>query len=113
MVGGPRGLVRLEIVPWLTEPFGHGGTSRLVLEEELEAPTSLGDFLASLATKHPAIATAVLDLQAGRLFEHVSVVRNGVALAPHVAVTEIVKDGDRLVLLPAFSGGQGGDASRD
>lgn len=42
MVGGRKGTVRLEIVPWLSEPFGHRGASRLVLEEEVvEAGDSL------------------------------------------------------------------------
>lgn len=105
MVGGRKGTVRLEIVPWLSEPFGHRGASRLVLGEEVDGPTSLGDFLASLGPKYPAIAVAVFDLESGRLFEHVSVVRNGTALGSDTALADVVEAGDSLVLLPAFSGG--------
>lgn len=105
MVGGPTRTVRVEIVPWLTEAFGHRGSSRLVLEEEVRGPTSLGDFLASVLTKYPAVGVAVLDRERGRLFEHVSVVRNGTALAADTALAEVLQAGDSLVLLPAFSGG--------
>ncbi len=104
MVGG-RGTIRLEIVPWLTEPFGERHAGRLVLEEEIERPTSLGRFLASLAGNHPGIGAVILDLERGRLFDHVSVVKNGVAIASNTVEAEIVEPGDSLVLLPAFSGG--------
>jgi molybdopterin converting factor small subunit len=97
--------VRVEIVPWLTEPFGHRGTSRLVLEEDARAATTLGAFLGALAGKHPAIGAAIVEIERGRLFEHVSVVHNDVLLPPHTALEAIVEAGDSLVFLPAFSGG--------
>jgi molybdopterin converting factor small subunit len=97
--------VRLEFVPWLTQPFGHEGGSRLVLEEDVGGPVSLGDYLASLAGKYPAISTVILDLQAGRLFEHVNVVHNDTLLGSHAALEARVAAGDSLVFLPAFSGG--------
>lgn len=36
VVAPGRGTVRVEVVPWLAEAFGHAGGSRLVLEAELE-----------------------------------------------------------------------------
>jgi len=65
----------------------------------------LGDYLASLAGKYPAISAVILDLEAGRLFEHVNVVHNDTLLGSHAALEARVEAGDSLVFLPAFSGG--------
>lgn len=100
-----KGTVRLEIVPWLTQAFGDQGRSRLVLEEEVDGRVRLGDYLASLAPAYPGIGAAILDLDAGRLFEHVSVVHNGTILGSHDALEATIEAGDSLVFLPAFSGG--------
>jgi len=105
VVAADRGQVRLEIVPWLTQSFGHEGASRVVLEEPIEGPVGLGDYLASLAGKYPAIGTVIVDLQAGRLFDHVNVVHNDRLLGSHDALEASIEAGDSLVLLPAFSGG--------
>ncbi len=105
MVASGTGTVRLEIVPWLTQSFGAGGASRLVLEEEVAGGMSLGDFLTSLTAKYPAIGAAILDVEAGRLFEHVNIVHNDTVLGSHTALEEPIEAGDSLVFLPAFSGG--------
>ena len=105
MVGARTGTVRLEIVPWLTHAFGADGSARLVLEEDVDGPVTLGDFLASLAGEYPAVRTTLLDAGTGGLAEHVSVVHNGAALAPGEALEVLVRPGDSLVFLPAFSGG--------
>jgi molybdopterin converting factor small subunit len=100
-----KGTVRVEIVPWLTRHFGTAGASNLILEEEVAGALSLGDFLTALARKYPAVGTVILDLDAGQLFEHVSVVRNDTVLGSATVLEERIEAGDSLVLLPAFSGG--------
>jgi hypothetical protein len=105
VVGGGTGKVRLEIVPWLTQHFGQGGSSRLILEEDVDGTVRLGDFLASLAGRHPAIGVAILDVGTGQLLEHVTIVHNGTALGSSTALEEFVEAGDSFVFLPAFSGG--------
>ena len=97
--------MRVEIVPWLTHHFGTAGASHLILEEEVAGSKSLGDFLTSLASKYPAVGTVILDLDAGRLFEYVSVVHNGTVLSSAAVLEERIEAGDSVVLLPAFSGG--------
>lgn len=105
MVAAGKGTVRLEIVPWLTQLFGKDGTSRVILEGEVDGAVSLGDFLASLAGKYPAIGEAIVDLDAGTLFEHVSVLHNDTVVGSHTALEARIQPGDCLVFLPAFSGG--------
>ena len=105
MVAPGRGAVRVEIVPWLTQHFGRHGSSRLVLEEDIAGGMTLGDFLASLAEKHPAIGTTIVDFAAGELYEHVSVVHNDTLLGAPDALAARIEPGDCLVFLPAFSGG--------
>ena len=105
MVGGGTGTVRLEIVPWLTQQFGTGGSSRLVLEEDVAGTVRLGDFLASLVGKYPAMGAVILDVGTGRLLEHVNIVHNDTLLASSTALEEPVEAGDSLIFLPAFAGG--------
>jgi len=105
VVGARTGRVRLEIVPWLTDQFGRGDSSRLLLEEDVDGAVRLGDFLASLTGKYPAIATAILDVGTGQLAEHVSIVLNDTVLGSSGALEALVRAGDSLVVLPAFSGG--------
>jgi len=105
VVGARTGTVHLEIVPWLTQQFGTGGSSRLILEEDVDGTVTLGEFLASLAGKYPAIGTAILDAGTGRLSEHVSIVHNDTVLGGSRALEELVRAGDSLIFLPAFSGG--------
>lgn len=105
MVAPATGTVRVEIVPWLTQHFGQHGSSRLVLEEKVAGGMTLGDFLASLAEKHPAIGTVIVDFGARELFEHVSVVHNDTLLGAPDALAARIEPGDCLVFLPAFSGG--------
>jgi molybdopterin converting factor small subunit len=105
VVAAGKGTVRLEIVPWLTQSFGRAGTSRVILEEEVDGVISLGDFLASLAGKYPAIGEAIVDLDAGELLDHVSLVHNDTLVGSHAAWQERIEAGDSLVFLPAFSGG--------
>ena len=105
MVGAGTGTVHLEIVPWLTQPFDPGGSSRLVLEEDIEGRVRLGDFLASLAGKYPAMGAAILDAGTGRLLEHVNIVHNDTILGSSTALEELVEAGDSLIFLPAFAGG--------
>ncbi len=97
--------MRLEIVPWLTQLFGQRGASHLILEEEVAGAMCLGDLLVSLATKYPAVGTAIVDLDAGALLDHVSVVHNDTVLSSDTALRQRVESGDSLIFLPAFSGG--------
>jgi molybdopterin converting factor small subunit len=97
--------VRLEIVPWLTQPFGQRGASHLFLEAEVAGAVSLGDLLSSLAQKYPAVGTVIVDLDAGALYDHVSVVHNDTVLSSDRALAQRIESGDSLVFLPAFSGG--------
>ncbi len=105
MVAGGPGRIHLEILPWLAEAFGQAGSAPLVLEEELTAAKPLGELLASLAAKYPAITTVVLDVPTRTLHDHVSIIHNGTVLPPGTAPSTRIAPGDSLIVLPAFSGG--------
>ncbi|MDO8673920.1 MAG: hypothetical protein Q7O66_21115 [Dehalococcoidia bacterium] len=105
MVEPVRGRIRIEIIPWLTRSFGQRGSSRLILEEEIDNETGMIDFLTNLSKKYPAVGVAIVDLQAGQLFDHVEIVHNDVLLGGKVVLEQVVRDGDTLVFLPAFAGG--------
>lgn len=105
MVGAATGTVRVEIVPWLTQHFGSGASSRVALEAPVEGPTTLRALLGSLAETYPAIGTSIVDVAADALFDHVNVVHNDTLLSSSRALDEPIAAGDTLVFLPAFSGG--------
>ncbi|MDO8672077.1 MAG: hypothetical protein Q7O66_11695 [Dehalococcoidia bacterium] len=105
MVDPVRGKIRIEIIPWLTRYFGQRGSARLILEEGIDKEIRMVDFLASLSSKYPAVGEAIIDLQSGRLFDHVEIVHNDVLLGGKEALEQVVRDGDSLVFLPAFVGG--------
>ncbi len=105
MIEHHGGKVRIEIVPWLTQPFGQRGSSRLILEEEIDHELPMVDFLSSLANKYPAVVTAILDLDAGQLFDHVNIVHNDTMIGSGMALEQPIRGGDSLVFLPAYVGG--------
>ncbi len=105
MVARDQGTVRVEIVPWLTHHFGGAGASRVVLDEHVAGPSTLGDFLLAIAPRYSGIGAAILDVSADSLYEHVTVVHNDVIVSADTALAERVEPGDTLVFLPAFSGG--------
>ncbi len=62
------------------------------------------DAIACLMALHPQLRRFVLD-DAERLRPHVNVFINDEQLADRAALSDPVRDGDRLYILPAVSGG--------
>jgi molybdopterin synthase sulfur carrier subunit len=96
--------VRLEIMPWLSHVLG-AQDSHLVLEEEVEEGETVGELLARIAARHQRFGELVLDAETGRLTGHVSLTFNGRLLELLDGLQTKMRDGDTIVLLPAFAGG--------
>ncbi len=97
--------VRLEIVPWLTRNFGGLGLGRLVLEREVSEGQVLGKLLRDLAAQHQEFAKVAFDAALERPTRYVSLILNDRIVEWAEEWTTEVKDGDTLVLLPAYAGG--------
>jgi molybdopterin converting factor small subunit len=95
----------LEVLPWATRAFDSSSTKRLVLEEEVQEGERVGDLFVRLASKYQGFGQIAFDPVARRLSGQVSVIYNGRLLELVEGLDTKLKDGDTLLLLPAFVGG--------
>jgi len=83
--------------------FGHNQSS-LTMEESLENGTTVGDLLRRVAQENPSFRnvafTSEMNLQG-----NISIVLNGKILGQSTFLDTRLKDGDRVMLLPAIDGG--------
>ncbi|MEE8443522.1 MAG: MoaD/ThiS family protein [Dehalococcoidia bacterium] len=97
--------IKLEVISWLTRAFSSKESSRLVLEEAVEAGNTVRDLFDRLAAENPVFAEYVFNREKQEITGHVSVIFNDRILELLDGLDTEVKDGDTVTLLPAFSGG--------
>jgi len=97
--------IRVEIVPWLTELAGESHSRRLIIQEELGGEGTVREVLAGLGRRYPALGRVLLDAETGGVGGHVSIIVNDKLLDLAGGLEAKLKEGDTLVLLPAFQGG--------
>jgi molybdopterin converting factor small subunit len=95
--------VTVEIVPWLTDHFGHKGHGRLRIEETVPQGTTILALLNSLAERHAGFGRVALPN--GELSGAISVLLNNRWLQPSHNLDYQLEDSDTVTLLPAFTGG--------
>ncbi|MBI4296946.1 MAG: MoaD/ThiS family protein [Chloroflexi bacterium] len=96
--------VRLEVVGWLGSAFGERASGRLHMEEPVEVETSVGDFLQLLSQKYPDFQRAMFQ-EDGQLADLVNVVLNDRLVSLPGEQGSPLRDGDTVVLIPAYAGG--------
>jgi len=97
--------VQVEIMAGLSERLTPGQQGRFVLEAKVEEGRVLRDLLNKLATEHAGFGQAVFDNQSQSLYNNVQVVINGRLLIPLKNLNLELRDGDRILFLPAYAGG--------
>lgn len=97
--------VRIEVVPWLSDAFGARAQGRLVIEQELDGEASLHDLVRSLVAGYRGFGRVAFDPETGNFTGHISVVLNDRLLESPREWATPLKDGDTVILLPAFVGG--------
>lgn len=102
--------VKIEVFPWLSGTFGSRRSDRLVLEEEVGDGTTMGLLLRKLAADHKEFGDITFDQDTQDLSGHISVILNGRLLELAGGLEASLKDGDSLLLLPAFDGGAAREA---
>jgi len=95
--------VTVEVVPWLTDYFGHGGQGRFRVDESVGPGTTILGLLRVLGQEYPLFGQAAF--RGEELSGHVSVMLNGRWLQPSYNLEHELKSNDRITLLPAFAGG--------
>ena len=97
--------VQIQILPGLSSQFTPEQRGRLVFEERMEENSTLKDLLNELAAAFEACGEVLFDLQAQQIYPNVRVVINGRLLIPLEEMDLRLRDGDRIVFLPAYAGG--------
>ncbi|MFH1485575.1 MAG: MoaD/ThiS family protein [Chloroflexota bacterium] len=100
-------VVKIEAFPWLSGTFGAPRSDRLILEEEIEEGATTGDLLRNLAATYRKFGELAFDEETQNLSGHITIVLNGRLLELAGGLEARLKDGDSVLLLPAFDGGAG------
>ena len=97
--------VKVEVISWVTRLVGGHETGRVYLEEMAEPGDTLGTVLHRLSNRFPELAPILWDRVSGELGEHIEVVVNDAFLGVERDLDSPVREGDRVSLLGALTGG--------
>jgi molybdopterin converting factor small subunit len=101
--------VTVEIWLWLGKElegdFESPTEMRSIKEECVEEEATIGQLLDHLAKCYPPIARHVFDMQVKKLSPNVVVIYNDQVISPHIVHEQVLKDGDKVKVLPIYSGG--------
>jgi molybdopterin synthase sulfur carrier subunit len=102
--GGSVNTIQLEILPWLSRAFDGTGATHIILERESAEGDTVRDLLERLAADHPSLGSLLYDAD-GKLATHINIIINNRLLELTGGLETELQTGDRVRLLPAFSGG--------
>lgn len=97
--------VRVEFASWLSRSLSAGQGERLVVVEQVSEGITVGELFGRLAGRYPKFAELVYDPHSQELTGGVSVIVNNRLVELLDGVKTRIKDGDVILLLPAFAGG--------
>ena len=101
--------VTVELWLWLGNELGGDFESpsemRSAREEKVEDGTTVRQLLDSMAKRYPPIAQKIFSIDEKKLFPHVVITYNDAVISPHIVHDKILKDGDKITILPMYMGG--------
>lgn len=101
--------VIIEIWFWLGKElegdFESPTKMRSIKEERVEERTTIRQLLDHLAKRYPPIARNVFDIQEKKLSTNAVVIYNDRVISPHIVHEQVLKDGDKIKVLPVYMGG--------
>lgn len=102
-------MIKVQIELWMGKEFGKdfrvASELRSIREEELEDGVTVTNFMEDLAERYRPIREKIFDREAGRFYPHVVVNLNDRVISPHEVYDKVLKDGDRITVLPMYLGG--------
>jgi molybdopterin converting factor small subunit len=102
---------RVSIELWLGLSKGDEGDfespseMRSIREEEVEEGTTILQLLDRLARTKSSFAGKVFDLKAKSLYPHLVISYNDRVISPYEVYDRILKNGDKITILPMHPGG--------
>ena len=101
--------VTIELWMWLGKELGKDFESlsemRSRREEKVEEGITIRQLFDHLARCYPPIAGEVFDLKEERMYPHVVVNYNDRVISPHIVHDQVLRDGDKITILPMYVGG--------
>ncbi len=101
--------IRIELWLWLSKElkgdFESPSEMRSVKEAKVEEGTTIREFLDDLAERYPIIACKVFDKEAKKLYPHIVLNYNDQVTNPHIVHDQVLRDGDKITILPMYTGG--------
>jgi len=101
--------VTVELWMWLSKElsgdFEALSEMRSKRKEEIEEGKTVQQLLDQLARRYSPIARDVFDLQEKRVYPHVVVNYNDRVISPHIIHDQVLRDGDKITILPMYMGG--------
>ncbi len=97
--------VSFEIPASLAVIFGTQTSHWWVQRREIADGSLLGDFLTIYALNYPEFRKGIFDPVRRELSRDIDISLNGVLLEPARKIETKLKDGDRVTLVPTYSGG--------
>lgn len=101
--------VKIELWMWLGNElkgdFEFRSEMRSLREEDVEEGTTIRQLLQHLAKRYPPIAKNIFNLKENRLYDHIVINYNNKVISPHIVHDQVLKDGDKVTVLPMYMGG--------
>lgn len=97
--------VKLIIRPWLSTMMGSDSSAPISLDEETDGHPTVAGVLLGVAERNKIFGEVVFDETKKDLSGRINVALNNRLLGRHQDLDTVVKDGDVLMLFPAFEGG--------
>ncbi len=100
-------VVKVEVLPWLSELAGGTVSRKVVLEEELKDGASLRAVLLLLVEKHGRLGRMIFDPGRNDLTGHAEIAINGRLYDQAGGLDSALCPGDTVSILPGIAGGSG------
>jgi sulfur carrier protein ThiS len=101
--------VTIELWFWLRNELGKDFESpskmRSIREEKVEEGTTIRQLLHSLANRYPPIAQKIFDIKGKSIYPNIVVNYNDSVISPHIVHDQVLRDGDKITILPMYVGG--------
>ncbi len=103
--------IQVELWLWLNKELGEEFQSpsemRSVAEMNVEEWTTVQDLFTRLADRYPIIGQKVFNRQNGKFYPNLSVILTSKeeVISPYSGEDSVLKDGDRIKVLPIYVGG--------
>ncbi len=101
--------VTVELWLWLGDElkgeFESLSEMRSLRKEAVAEGTNIGQFLTDLANRYEPFRQKIFDLLEKRLRPEVVLTYNDRVINPHILYEQVLKDGDRITIMPVYTGG--------